>query len=66
MLCRHLRRANIDVAGIEEDSEPILVMDEDGVRVSDFINHAIFRYNYIDVLVVRFDGNLGDDLMFES
>ena len=31
MLCRHLRRANIDIAVIEKDSELIPVMDEDGV-----------------------------------
>src|SRR5210317_382072 len=32
----------------------------------DFINHAIFCYNNIDMLVVRFDGNLGDDLIFKG
>ncbi|MCK5204916.1 MAG: potassium channel protein [Desulfobacterales bacterium] len=31
VLCRHLKRANIDVAVIEKDSEQIPVMDEDGV-----------------------------------
>ena len=31
VLCRHLRRANIDIAVIEKDSELIPVMDEDGV-----------------------------------
>jgi voltage-gated potassium channel len=31
VLCRHLRRANIDVAVIEKDSELIPVMDADGV-----------------------------------
>jgi voltage-gated potassium channel len=31
VLCRHLKRANIDVAVIEKDSGQIPVMDEDGV-----------------------------------
>jgi voltage-gated potassium channel len=31
VLCRHLRRANIDIAVIEKDSELIPVMDADGV-----------------------------------
>jgi voltage-gated potassium channel len=31
VLCRHLRRANIDVAVVEKDSELIPVMDADGV-----------------------------------
>jgi voltage-gated potassium channel len=31
VLCRHLRRANIDIAVIEKNSELIPVMDEDGV-----------------------------------
>ena len=31
VLCRHLRRADIDIAVIEKDSELIPVMDEDGV-----------------------------------
>ena len=31
VLCRHLKRANIDVAVIEKDPEQIPVMDEDGV-----------------------------------
>ena len=31
VLCRHLRRANIDVAVVEKDPELIPVMDADGV-----------------------------------
>ena len=31
VLCRHLRRANIDIAVIENDPEQIPVMDQDGV-----------------------------------
>ena len=34
--------------------------------VSDFINHTIFGDDNIDMLVVRFDGGLWDDLNFKG
>ena len=33
---------------------------------SDFINHTIFGDDDIYMLVVRFDGDLGDDLLFKG
>jgi voltage-gated potassium channel len=54
VLCRHLKRANIDVAVIENDAEQIAAMDEDGVLY--MVGEATDENNLIKAGIERAKG----------